>query len=155
MRIYSEIFQRTHDIDWFVKSGSIYIHAMSFGGLLPTEVNDRGRNFNIMKRVYTFLPMDNERELIWNENYIQRRLKREDDSEEDYERRRNRYLIHFNEMARRGLYSFDRDLNDESIYHLVVRPRNPIQDKWYGGVMPEIPVENLRWEGEEACMMRI
>lgn len=155
MRNYSEIFQRTHDIDWFVKSGNIYIHAMSFGGLLPKEVNNRGRNFNIMKRAYTFLPVDNEMELLWNENYIQRRLKREGDSDDDYQKRRNRYLIHFNEMARRGLYSFDRDLENERIYHLIVKPKNFILGAWYGGVMPEIPEENLKWEGEEACMMRV
>lgn len=48
-----------------------------------------------------------------------------------------------------------KDLTDESIYHLVVRPRNPIQDKWYGGVMPEIKEDNLAWESESDCVMRV
>lgn len=155
MNTFSKIFQSTHDIDWFAKSGNIYIHAMSFGGLLPVSVNNRSRNDNILRRVYKSLTVKQELELIWNEQYLKNRIGRLSESEEDYQRRRKRYLIHFNEMARRGFYSFDRDLNDERIYHLIVRPKNFLLSNWYGGVMPEIPVGNLRWEGDEVCMMRV
>ena len=152
---FSKAFQRTHDIDWFAKSGDFYIHAMSFGGMLPNVVNNRSRNFNIMKRVYLFLPVLNDVELEWNEGYLQRRLIRQGDKDGDYVRRRERYLIHFNEMARRGLYSFDRDLQDETIYHLIVKPRNLKLKKWYRGVIPEIADGSFRWESENDCLMRI
>lgn len=152
---FSKTFQRTHDIDWFAKSGEIYIHAMSFGGILPNVVNNRSKNFNIMKRAYTFLPIQNNVELEWNEAYLQRRLRRRDDKDEDYERRRERYLIHFNEMARRGFYSFDRDLQDEKVYHLIVKPRNYELRRWYRGTIPELANGSLRWESEADCLMRI
>lgn len=155
MNTFSLIFQRTHDIDWFAKSGDIYIHAMSFGGLLPVSVNNRSRNDNILRRVYKSLTVMPELELIWNEQYLKNRIGPQSGSEEDYQRKRKRYLIHFNEMARRGFCSFDRDLKDERIYHLIVRPKNLLLSNWHGGVIPDIPVENLRWEGNEVCMMKV
>ncbi len=149
------LFQWSHDIDWFAKCGNVYIHAMSFGGLLPVNINNRSRNFYIMKRVYQVLPINDDLELIWNDRYLERRLRRPADSEEVYFQKRERYLIHFNEMARRGFYSFDRDLNNEQIYHLIVRPRiNPL-GSWYKGVLPEINERSLMWESETDCLMHI
>ena len=155
MDTFTKAFQRAHDIDWFAKCGNVYIHAMSFGGLLPTSVNNKNRNFNIMKRVYISLPVREDVELIWNERYLSRRLHQVEIDEEDYQIRRTRYLVHFDEMARRGLYSFDRDLNNESIYHLIVRPKNPFLSNWYRGAMPEIAEGSLTWEGDAECMMHI
>lgn len=155
MNTFSTIFQKTHDIDWFAKSGNLYIHAMSFGGLLPVNVNNRSRNDYIMWRVYTMLRVNPELELVYNERYLKNRIGQQSENEEDYQRKRKRYLVHFREMAMRGLYSFDRDLENESIYHLIAWPKNFILGPWYGGMMPEIPAENLRWEGEDSCMMRV
>ena len=39
---------------------------------------------------------------------------------------RNSYLASFIEMARKGFYSYDRYLNDESIYALVCGPDKPV-----------------------------
>ena len=155
MDTFTKTFQRAHDIDWFAKSGNIYIHAMSFGGLLPTSVNNKNRNFRIMKRAYISLPEHEDVELIWNERYLLRRLHQVEIGEEEYQIRRARYLIHFNEMAKRGFYSFDKDLNNERNYHLIVRPRNPFLGDWYRGAMPEIAEESLTWEGDADCMMHI
>ncbi len=37
MATFSIDFQRSHDIDWFGKINHTFIHALSFGGLLPEE----------------------------------------------------------------------------------------------------------------------
>jgi hypothetical protein len=86
---------------------------------------------------------------------LSRRLHQTEIGEEEYQMRRARYLIHFNEMARRGLYSFDRDLNNESIYHLIVRPQKPFLGDWCRGVMPEITEGSLVWDDDSDCLMHI
>ena len=155
MKPFSTIFQRTHDIDWFAKSGNMYIHAMSFGGLLPVDVNDRSKNDYILRRVYESLDVNPKLELVYNERYIRNRIGQQSENEEDYQRKRKRYLVHFSEMAMRGLYSFDRDIENERIYHLIVKPKNFTLGPWYGGVMPEIGEGNLTWESESDCVMRV
>lgn len=38
-------------------------------------------------------------------------------------------------MALKGFYSFDRDLNDENLYHLIVKPSSSLQE-WKDIIMP-------------------
>lgn len=114
-------FQQAHDIDWFAQQGLICIHAMSFGGPLPKAVNDRDLNTKILLAAYSIKPYIDD--VTINDGYVNERLKSQDDSR-SMEERRERYLRHFKEMAQRGFWSFDRDLNDEKRYHLIARPTN-------------------------------
>lgn len=125
-------FQQSHDIDWFARVGDIYVHAMSFGGRLPDAIND----WNLLRRMIVsayHLDVINEEDnqLIYNDTYINRRLSIQFDNErmsrEQMTDSRNRYLRHFQEMARLGFYSFDRSLDDEDVYYLVVRPSKPLR----------------------------
>ena len=71
---FSTQFQRSHDIDWFAKVGKFGIHAMSFGGLLPQPVNERNRNFILMRK--SFQVEQQIKQLVYNNYYIDRRLNR-------------------------------------------------------------------------------
>lgn len=132
-------FQLSHDVEWFAKVGDWCIHAMSFGGLLPQPVNERNRNFILMRKVFQMEVQ--EKTLTYNNYYIDSRLSRikEHFSEEQYELRKKRYLAHFEQMAARGFFSFDRDLDNEEIYHLIVRPQSDCSLEWFKERMPEFP----------------
>jgi len=137
MAPFSIQFQRSHDIDWFARINNTYIHALSFGGLLPKEVNNREVNYNILRHVYRFEP-ENEIKIVVNDAYVDRRIRpqaRENDIT-DFERRKERYLLHFRELAKRGFWSFDRDLNDEKVYHLIAKPEGKIDKEWYESRVP-------------------
>lgn len=141
-------FQLSHDIEWFAKVGDNYIHAMSFGGLLPQPVNERNRNFILMRKAFQTRVQD--KALSYNDYYIDRRLKRykEQYSEEQYNIRRQRYLTHFEQMAARGFYSFDRDLYNEEIYHLIVKPQFDYPLEWFKERMPVFPASVIKIEDE-------
>lgn len=139
-------FQLSHDIEWFAKVGDYCIHAMSFGGLLPQLVNERNRNFILMRKAFQMAVQ--EKALTYNDYYINRRLSRykEQYSDEQYELRRKRYLAHFEQMAARGFFSFDRDLTNEEIYHLIVRPQSECSLEWFKERMPEFPTSVVSLE---------
>ena len=141
-------FQLSHDIEWFAKIGDNYIHAMSFGGLLPQPVNERNRNFILMRKAFQ-IEVQNKA-LTFNDYYIDRRLKRnkEQYTEEQYNIRRQRYLAHFEQMAARGFYSFDRDLDNEDIYHLIVKPQSDCSLEWFKERMPVFPTSVIKKEEE-------
>ena len=131
------VYQRSHDIDWFARNGKIMIHAMSFGGLLPASVNQWITNLNMMRKAYQ-LPISNI-EVVYSD-YAESMM-REVNSEGD-ERDREKYLRHFRDMAKRGFWSFDRDMHDENLYHLIARPD--------GGFPDEILIPHLQelYDGE-------
>lgn len=139
MALFSIQFQRAHDIDWFARVNDIYIHAMSFGGLLPKEVNNREVNFNVLRHSYSAVN-NIEVKIDRNDAYVDERIRRQarENDVTDFERRKERYFRHFIDMARKGFWSFDRDLFDEKKYHLIAKPCEEIIDKnWYG---PRTPV---------------
>lgn len=126
-------FQQSHDIDWFAHVGNIYVHAMSFGGKLPDAIND----WNLLRRMivsayHLEVLNEDDNQLSYNDTYINRRLAvqfpHNQISQEQRFEVRNRYLRHFREMARLGFYSFDRALEDENIYNLVVKPSKPLEN---------------------------
>ena len=140
---FSTQFQRSHDIDWFAKVGKFGIHAMSFGGLLPQPVNERNRNFILMRK--SFQVEQQIKQLVYNNYYIDRRLNRYQELyPEQYTEKRQRYLAHFEHMAMRGFVSFDRDLDDEAIYHLIARPQQECNMEWFIQRMPELPESVVR-----------
>lgn len=150
MATFSIDFQRTHDIDWFGKINQTFIHALSFGGVLPDEVNDRETNFNILRHAYRNTDNGQIRTVV-NDSYVDRRLRLQarDNDATDFERRKERYLRHFRDMARKGFWSFDRDLYDEKLYHLIAKPEQEcIDEEWYDMRAPELDVRVFESNGE-------
>lgn len=126
------VYQRSHDIDWFARKGNVMIHAMSFGGLLPSSVNQWTTNLNMMRMAYR-LPMEDVE--VEYSDYAERMMKEGDvNGEAD----RERYLRHFADMAKRGFWSFDRDLQDENLYHLIARPAGGVREDGLIRKLPEM-----------------
>ena len=142
---HSKVFLRTRDIDWAVKIGKNYIHVASAGGDLPKIVDDH--LFEIWRELKNTEDIA-EGGVIINEKYINEKFSElRDASAEEIEFRKQWYLCSFVEMARRGFYSFDRDVRtpfEDSRYRLVARP-----DKMK--VKPEynLPVVDLELGPEE------
>ena len=139
MHRFGEEYQRSHDIDWFARIGSIRIHAMSFGGLLPSTI-DRYNNTKLLYAAYRNEP-DIEN-LIYNEEYINMRVDRMSRGG-DMSIIRDKYLRHFTEMASRGFFSFDRSLSEDNRYHLIVRPAEICELKFDGIEFPIMSEDNL------------
>lgn len=122
MIMYSESECFTRDIDWFVKIGDLYIHGASNGGILPSMIT-KGQNRQIQQIVaqMDYLYEDSENEIYINKGYVEQRLERGEvlaDSEAHYKEKTavdnlspyNAYIASFKDMARKGFYSFDREI---------------------------------------------
>jgi hypothetical protein len=133
---------------------------MSFGGKLPEEINDwRLLCEMIVKAYHLETIINDDATLSYNDQYIDNRLMLQFDNNQpnEVERReiRSRYLRHFKEMALKGFYSFDRDLNDEELYHLIVKPSSPLQE-WKDIKMPQKEyVQLTRNNADEVIGFRI
>ena len=140
----SKEFLRCRDIDWAVKIGANYIHVASAGGDLPKIVEDK--LFDIWRELKNTEYVDSV--VILNESYLNEKFANL--NELDYEERDFRvkwYVLSFREMAKRGFYSFDRDIRtpiDDSKYRLVAKPERMKVIPNYN--FPEI---NLLWTPEE------
>lgn len=135
------------DVDWFTIADGKYIHAMSFGGGIPWNVDVLGDNVRHLYEAYQLREMpEMECEVIYNNEYIDERLQLQYERVgSDANQRtaiRERYLRHFTEMAKRGFYSFDRDVNENSVYHLIARPSRPLEE-WNTEDVPALPSEWL------------
>lgn len=133
MKSISLNFQQSHDIDWFACVDNIYVHAMSFGGALPDAINDWDLLRRMIVSAYHLEVLnEDDNQLSYNDAYINSRLSVQFDNEQANQDQRfdirNRYLRHFREMARLGFYSFDRSLEDEDVYYLVVKPSRPLEN---------------------------
>lgn len=122
MIMYSESECSTRDIDWFVKIGDIYIHGASNGGILPSMIT-KGQNRHIQQIVaqMDYLYEDSENEIYINKGYVEQRLGMAKDvaypeahynveSVFDKISPYNAYIASFKDMARKGFYSFDREV---------------------------------------------
>lgn len=131
------------DVDWFAIADGKYIHAMSFGGGIPWNVDVLGDNVRLLYEAYQQREMpEAESEVIYNNEYIGERLRpqyeRVGNDADQRNAIRERYLRHFTEMARRGFYSFDRDVNDIDVYHLIAKPSRPLE-AWATDGVPVLP----------------
>lgn len=157
MAKFSNDFQRSHDIDWFGKINQIFIHALSFGGLLPEEVNNRETNFIILRHVYS-ANVNRQIRIVVNDAYIEQRLRPQANENDaaDFERRKARYLRHFTDMAKKGFWSFDRDLYNEKVYHLIAKPdEDCIDEGWYGRRTPVLDVRGLECNGDNDWVLTL
>ena len=123
--IYYPVYMESHDIDWFCKIGNIPIHCASNGGTLPKKVNVRSMNRK-NQEVVAALPelLDRHEEIIVNERYVRNRLENQL-SEDSYEH----YIRSFVSMARKGFWSFDREINDanDDIYMWIAKPAKIVE----------------------------
>jgi hypothetical protein len=126
MAIFTKIEQETLDIDWFFTNHEYIGFGASGGGLLPASVAKSKEDNEFLVLYFNNLP---ERcEVIIN-SHLNKIIKRPDES----------YLFSFVEMAKKGIFAFDRtepgNYSDHN-YHLVATPVNPIK-------IDELPLEIL------------
>ena len=138
------VFISPNDIDWFAKIGNIYIHAMSFGGFIPRQVDIVNRNAILLYEAYR-LDEVNENVNVMN-GYVNERLHSQYELNSNIDAGNNeireRYLRHFKEMARRGFYSYDRDIHDLKLYHLICKPAMDLTE-WQVENVPILVEEHL------------
>lgn len=123
--IYYPDYMETHDIDWFCRIGAISIHCASNGGVLPKKVNVRSVNRKIQETVAAMPEvLDEHEEVIVNERYVRERLENHF-SEEAYAQ----YISSFVAMARKGFWSFDRELNEShnDVYMWIAKPARYVE----------------------------
>ena len=112
--MYPESEWSTRDIDWFVKIGNIYIHGASNGGVLPSMIT-KGQNRQIQQAVakMDYLYADSENDIFVNSDYVNQRLKGQKrllETDGDIFSPYNAYIASFKDMARKGFYSYDREI---------------------------------------------
>lgn len=132
------------DVDWFAIVDGKYIHALSFGGGIPWNVDVLGDNVRLLYESYLLRERpEAESEIIYNNEYIDDRLRpqyeRVGNDADQRNAIRERYLRHFTEMAKRGFYSFDRDVTDIDVYYLIARPSKPLEE-WNTDGVPVLPI---------------
>ena len=118
---YSEAYQRTRDIDWFFQYQGRNIHVASNGGKLPEFVNDIHRLRKEQAEVSLLEDTGNAPVRV-NDEYVDPRmiiLRQNSPIKQDEEKMlssKNDYLRSFVDMAKKGFYSYDRDLDDKYKY---------------------------------------
>ena len=121
-------YQRTHDIDWFCKIGSMPVHIASNGGLIPPNILSR-ENFAVQTEVYNMPCIFSEDDVVICETAIRNIIFPNDQnfSEEAY----GSYIKSFIDMARKGFVSLDRidigetaECSEDERYIVVAYPKN-------------------------------
>ena len=152
---YSEAYQRSRDIDWFFHAGNRCIHVASNAGKLPDFVNDIQRLRKEQADVFT-LP-DNQDAKVVETQYVYYRVQafveesQKKNLQADIQEIHDSYIASFLAMARKGFYSYDRDLDDDSRYILICGPERPTQ---IGLQLQEMNNE-IEFEGESIESFRI
>lgn len=119
----SEVYQYTHDIDWFCIINNRLVHFASNGYKIPVFY----RNLDLLHSVQSFVErMESNRVPRRNQSrYIDRILRDGYDANNDQSL--EQYYHSFQNMASRGLYSYDCAMIDgEMLFHLVAHPSEPI-----------------------------
>jgi len=142
--MFTEIEQETLDIDWFFTNGDLIGHVASGGAKLPASVAGSKENIKLLFSFFTKLP--GKCGLIVNPD-----LKHViDDINDDY-------LSPFIEMAKKGIYSYDRtNFNNfgGSEYHLVASPAEPIKFGELPGDIQQI-LAMSKYDGEIVSHLNI
>jgi len=121
--MYDTDYMLTHDIDWFFYAGSYLIHAASNQGILPIMIEERS-NSMVQRWVNDLPELNFESDIEVNTKYIEGRLKNMDSNFSSLEN----YKRTFVNMAKKGLFSFDRDLSFPEKYVWIARPLKELQD---------------------------
>ena len=149
----SKEFLRSRDIDWAVMIGKNYIHVASAGGDLPKIVDNN--LFEIWRELKDTRDLGGE--VTINEKYIREKFSDLRGISDDEARLSIEwYLCSFVEMARRGFYSFDRDIRtsfDDSKYRLVASPSKMRIEPEYS--LPSVDIEMKPEELDGADLVRL
>lgn len=124
---YSEIYQRSRDIDWFFRAGDRCIHVASNGGLLPAFVNNV---INLRQKQAEVAVLDyliNDNEVLVNDDYVNSRIDNSFQRDIDSIVRRDNYLRSFISMAKKGFYSYDRVTETDFDYVLICCPIRQVE----------------------------
>ncbi len=122
--MYNIDYQLTHDIDWFFYAEPFIIHAASNQGILPAPI-DENANINIQFWVSHLSEINEDNEIVVNYEYINKRLKEVESPYATVESYKRTFVM----MARKGLFSFDRDLITPNKYIWVARPKKKANEK--------------------------
>ena len=154
---FSMSYMQSRDIDWFCCIEGIYVHIASAGGELPNIVNNRKILRKIQLAVSRLNDIYEEKQIIFNEEVIKKRLRSNIDrlikrgvevnlynEEESY---RN-YISTFAAMARKGFVSYDRinifDITDNR-YSWVARPYDFPQSRKPDLELPQLSLNELNF----------
>jgi len=124
----TDIEQETNDFDWFFTDGNAVGHVASGGGKLPPSVARSVNGLNILQNYFNGLPTNSD--VIVN---IQSRTTNDD------------HLMSFADMAKKGLYSFDKTHLGkpyDTAYHLIAKPGQAIQFKTLPEEIKEILINS-------------
>ena len=131
----TDIWLRTRDVDWAIKIGRCFIHVCSAGDDLPDVVEEH--LFDIWDALKGSRLMCGAEDVVLNEDYLNKKFPvRQGENIESSRFQREWYVHSFKAMARKGFYSFDRDISTpvmDSKYNLIAWPKE-------GTKVPEIPL---------------
>lgn len=144
MRKYNVSYQRTHDIDWFVRHDGKVYHFASNGGLLPDFIKCS------QNRIVQHLIAKKE-----DKKGIDINIHRENISDYFYIEeigQLNEFLLSFIEMARKGIISCDNvsDNPDSPIYRIIAESYSDMNSSFGDSdileLIPEFDVGQLIWD---------
>lgn len=118
---FTEIEQETLDLDWFFTDGDEIGFVASAGGKLPGAVSKSKEKLEVLFSYFTSLPQTCKVVINPDLNKIITDPPADD-----------KYLSYFIDMAKKGLYSFDKTVLSsfsETNYHLVAQPESPLKIK--------------------------
>lgn len=147
---YTKSYQSTHDIDWFFRDGERLVHVASNGAELPSFVDDV-KNLRAIQTQVANMAVYEGIEVDINQEYVDHRFKMLSEilNIEITEESKENYLASFREMALKGFYSYDRDLVEKSLFHLICSPsKADIKHLW--NCIPERSLEIVFPEEDKA-----
>lgn len=122
MPTYSTRYKKLHDIEWFFKCCGYPVHAVSNAGEIPAKI-DRDVNMRLQFDMEEMPDIITDEELYLNEEYVKYRMEvignNREGAFEDY-------VYGFKRMARKGFFSFDRDITqgeESRMYVLITGPK--------------------------------
>ena len=119
---YSDSYQYSHDIDWFIRINHRFVHVASAGGKLPIMINDRDKLRITQSQVFDLPFLFPTEEIIINTVYLNQLLFVNVEPNQGI---LETYLSSFINFARKGFISMDRtNINDplDPLYHVVCSP---------------------------------
>lgn len=119
--MYDNDYMLTHDIDWFFYAEPFFVHAASNQGLLPSEINKES-NVNAQFQVSHLPAIYEDNDIEVNYEYIERRLMENESPFATIESYKRTFVL----MAKKGFFSFDRDLKYPEEYIWIARPKKRI-----------------------------
>lgn len=137
MPVYSSRYKQLHDIEWFFECCGVRFHAVSNCGEIPANI-DRDVNTRIQFNMEDTPDLTDDEGVYVNEGYVRYRM---DVLGNNREGAFEDYVYGFKRMARKGFFSFDRDITqgeESRRYVLIAGPkRRGLQERM---IIQDIPM---------------